>query len=782
MNDISLICNSGIQFYELEEKLIIDTSANEGILESLYFYVYEENGKIKLAVAYSFSGSKQCLRRSHLEAAGCLHPVSDQSMDEDDINEAMNWHDPQNLIPINKLTEKVGELGKSGLEQIENIWLRIPYFESNLDGGSHAPTKWCRMKLNRIASESTEERRVYKVLLAFDTDARRRQDKEAPYFLGEGPSRWPSIVRKGKEALSKTLPRLKWAKKLWVVLCLCVFASLCVWAYKAFTKSTESHSLNQEEISQIIRHKQDSLTIEIFDGFYLVPAKKVGWQGDSETNEAIDSSDKGPTTQEEVIADYLNSLNGKYNVVNANGEILSLPDAVNGIDSLCLKNAPFVEYLDNNGLRRVVALFKDDVYYYLGECGSHDGFRQYILANKNGKSGLVDVNGTILKDFFNEKITLASNGYYVKNGGANQFYNFAGSAIEPTPTTSSDNVNSNAALPSLSNFYDSKMKLWGYKNSNGKIVIPAKFKRCPYRFSGTIETVLMPDDTEAFIDRDGNILASFKSIDNAYVSDSAVRLVKVKGANGKYGIHDTNSRRLTVPAIYDDVSIYGYKSNLFPVKKDGKWGYVKAGGCVAIPFKFNEASSFGVDSQLAAVADENGKWGYIDMSGNFKIPAQYYSAGTMSSDGARVRKSSTEYGYITKSGSLVASWYPYIGTKFVLDRIFVRNKDKLGGFLNKQNQLVIPYMFDSNSEPMFDENSHLAKILYNGIEWYINTNGAFCYPASSNLKPSDQNIPAQISIAKEKAEKKQGMPKNKNTNEKIKNHNSTDKQTSSPRW
>ena len=185
MSNISLIYNSGIQFYELEERLVIDTRANERVLDPLYFYEYEENGKIKLEVAYYFSGSKQCLRRSDLLAGGYLHPVTNQLMEEDDINEAMNWLDPQNLIRINKLTEKVGELRKSGLEQIENIWLPIPYFERNLDGGSNAPSNWCRMKLNCIESESTEERRVYKVLLAFDTDARRGQDKEAPYFLGE---------------------------------------------------------------------------------------------------------------------------------------------------------------------------------------------------------------------------------------------------------------------------------------------------------------------------------------------------------------------------------------------------------------------------------------------------------------------------------------------------------------------------------------------------------------------------------------------------------------------
>ncbi|MDE6272581.1 MAG: virulence factor SrfB [Muribaculaceae bacterium] len=185
MKAISLIYNSGIQFFELEDRLVIDTSSTERILDPLYFYEQDENGKIKLEVAYYFPGSKRCLRRVDLIEGGYLHPLTNQMMEEDDITEAMNWLDPQSLIRINKLTEKVGELKRPGLDQLENQWLPIPYFERNLDGGSNAPSNWCRIKLMRLESESTETKRVYKVLLSFDTNERPGFDMEAPYFLGE---------------------------------------------------------------------------------------------------------------------------------------------------------------------------------------------------------------------------------------------------------------------------------------------------------------------------------------------------------------------------------------------------------------------------------------------------------------------------------------------------------------------------------------------------------------------------------------------------------------------
>lgn len=184
MSNISLIYNSGIQFYELEERLVIDSASNERVLDPLYFYEYDENGKIKLEPAYYFPNHRQCLSHQDLVIRRYLQGI--RMAHEDDINDnVVDWLDVDKVVKIGKINEKVGELRMSGLEQIENIWLPIPYYERNLDGGSNAPSNWCRMKLIRIDAESDDEKSVYKVLLAFDTDGRAGQDKEAPYFLGE---------------------------------------------------------------------------------------------------------------------------------------------------------------------------------------------------------------------------------------------------------------------------------------------------------------------------------------------------------------------------------------------------------------------------------------------------------------------------------------------------------------------------------------------------------------------------------------------------------------------
>lgn len=496
----------------------------------------------------------------------------------------------------------------------------------------------------------------------------------------------------------------------------------------------EAVPLTQDEIAEIIKNYQDSLKTDIFDGFYLIPAV---WDGISRNypiplpgEEGFQENQLHPTysADDSIHAnpphDVIALFKGRFDVINKNGSRMPLPGVSNGIDSLLVINKPFIEYIDDNGLRRVVALLNNDLYYYAGYCGTHDGFRQYVLINRTGKYGLVDENCTILEDFFNEKITISSNGYYVKNGSTNQFHNFDGDVIKSSNETSATNSNSKKSLPVLSNYYDKARGLWGYKDENGKIVIPAKFKSCPWRFDETITDVRLSNDKVAFIDRKGKILVTFKSIDNYFTSAGNV---KIKGDNGKYGIYNKSKLTFTLAPIYDEVTIYGDNTNMFPVKKDGKWGYVKAGGEEVIPFKFKAASTF--NSNLAAVQNDDGKWGYIDMSGNYKIQPQYSWAGTMSAEGACVMRSSNEYGYITKSGSLIASWYPYMSNKFVLDRIFVRNNENLGGFVDKNNKLVIPYLFEeTTSAPAFSEVTHLAKVRFKGMDWYVNTNGAFSIP------------------------------------------------------
>lgn len=544
-----------------------------------------------------------------------------------------------------------------------------------------------------------------------------------------------------------------------------VIVGFIIW--RVLTKEKEPIPLTDEEVTLILAEYADSLKEDLFDGFYLAPISvsdvRIANDTVNESKISIDDSDNkidnSLYSREDVINRFMMN-NGKFIVKNRNGETIKLPEAGNGIDSICVKDSPFFEYIDNNGLRRMVALYKDALYYYMGECGAHDGIRQFILANEDGEYGLIDIKKVELRHFEHEKIAISSsgNGFFIKNDNTTQNYNFAGNAIEPFVPASVSKTNSGIALE---NFYNSKTGSWGYKTTSGTIVVKPIFKSCTWRIENDSHgTVTYKNGKKGFIDSKGNVYGSFDYIDN-YYSDNCV---KVKN-NGFYGIYNSRSRKMILPTIYEDVSIYGSSTNMFPAKKNGKWGYVQSGGNEIIGFKFNEAYSFSPTTKLAVVKNEDGKCGYIDMTGQYKIQPQYYSAGTMNPDGARVMRSSSEYGFINSTGSLIASWYPYMGNKCVLNRILIGGNEKLRGFVDRQNNLVIPCIFDSTTEYVFDEKTHLCKVSYNGVEWFINTNGAFAFPANGN--PTDQNITLQIQEARKEAER--NKKKNKRLNENKRN-------------
>lgn len=468
----------------------------------------------------------------------------------------------------------------------------------------------------------------------------------------------------------------------------------------------EKKPLTDEQIELILTQYTDSVRQDLFEGFYLAPIRE----------DAISNNSELLFTREDVINKYMTN-NGKYVLKNSKDEVVEIPEASEGIDSILLESNPFIEYFDENGLRRVVALFQDELYYYLGDCGSHDGFRQFILTNSQGKQGLMDENCKVKVDFVNEKLGISKSpaGYYVKNGTTVQNYNFLGNAIEPEVSQASQPIQPIITTPQPA-------KTISIQQQNGIAYLKDNFR---------------------------GVICKFKDIHSYPVNG----LYKVQGFDDKYGIYDSKKRQLALPTIYEDVSLYGSSTNMYPAKKDGKWGYVNYGGKKAINFEFEEAKSFDSETGLA-VAKKDGKYGYIDIHGNKKSEFEYSWAETMTKYGAIVYSGvSQNRALVGPDGNRLTKFYKELGRRFYVGRVYVIN-DSLIGFSDDQQNLVIPFLFDiptgNEPKPTFDELTHLCKVSYKGVEWYINTNGAFAYPA--NGKETDQNISQQILQAKEAAD------------------------------
>ncbi len=94
--------------------------------------------------------------------------------------------------------------------------------------------------------------------------------------------------------------------------------------------------------------------------------------------------------------------------------------------------------------------------------------------------------------------------------------------------------------------------------------------------------------------------------------------------------------------------------SLFPVERDGKWGYIDKSGKIAIQPKYEDAEFF---SEGLARVKVYGKWGFIDETGNMAIQRQYENVGDFSDGLAKVEVSG-KWGYIdTKGNTVIAPKY-----------------------------------------------------------------------------------------------------------------------------
>lgn len=192
MKDISLILNTGIQFVQLDGEYTIDLTA-VGVINAIRLYEFQFGDKVYLEPVYYFSNRDKYLRRNDLIMSGYLDPNTNVVESEDVINPNMNWLEDEELLSINRLDVPIGSKRLSGLAQLENKWIPVPYFQKDMSGSINYPTNWCRIKLRPIEGKCTSKRRVYSIVLAFDTKEKSNPNSdEAPEIIGK-PFEWYSL-------------------------------------------------------------------------------------------------------------------------------------------------------------------------------------------------------------------------------------------------------------------------------------------------------------------------------------------------------------------------------------------------------------------------------------------------------------------------------------------------------------------------------------------------------------------------------------------------------------
>lgn len=163
-------------------------------------------------------------------------------------------------------------------------------------------------------------------------------------------------------------------------------------------------------------------------------------------------------------------------------------------------------------------------------------------------------------------------------------------------------------------------------------------------------------------------------------------------------------------------------SELFPIYKDRKWGYIDNTGKVVIEPKFDEAREF-VDG--LAIVKMGGRYGYVDTTGQIAIDVPFDSVSTIHqfSEGlALIHVGGIGYRYIDKKGQVVLA--PKADQAWDFSEGLARiNQFGKWGYMDKTGQIVI--------EPIYDEakdfSGGLARVEL-GRRWgYIDKTGKFIW-------------------------------------------------------
>lgn len=179
-----------------------------------------------------------------------------------------------------------------------------------------------------------------------------------------------------------------------------------------------------------------------------------------------------------------------------------------------------------------------------------------------------------------------------------------------------------------------------------------------------------------------------------------------------------------------------YPAALYPIRVDGKWGFMNSKKEIVIDCKFDVAQDFSDGYAIVERRDtDKGEYstttliGFIDEKGMMITDFKYDRAFPFSDDIALVMKDE-KYGYINKTGKEVIPLQYEDGGMFSEGLAAVKVNGK-NGFINKQGEMVI--------QPAFERACHVSEFsdglapvyttVNDGPAGYIDSTGKMVIPA-----------------------------------------------------
>ena len=155
-------------------------------------------------------------------------------------------------------------------------------------------------------------------------------------------------------------------------------------------------------------------------------------------------------------------------------------------------------------------------------------------------------------------------------------------------------------------------------------------------------------------------------------------------------------------------------NNLFPLKQDGKYGFIDKTGTWIIKPKYDEADNF--NSKEFAKIRLNQKWGFIDKSGKISVKPIYDEVYNFTEDGLSIVRLKDKWGMINTQGKWIIK--PHFNKlKDFQNNLAPAKMNKWWGFIDKNAKWVIKptyrnvHAFTSNGLALVETENNLQKYI-----------------------------------------------------------------------
>ncbi len=192
-------------------------------------------------------------------------------------------------------------------------------------------------------------------------------------------------------------------------------------------------------------------------------------------------------------------------------------------------------------------------------------------------------------------------------------------------------------------------KQWGYLNTSGKLLVPAKF-----------------DKAQEFNSGFG-------------VTESSNRFYIIS--------KDGSEKQVDISGLED---VKRFSEGLAPYRVNGQWGFINTEGAVVIEAQYKGIGY--LSEGLAWVKNEAGQVGFIDSKGNVKIDLQFQAAKEFSEGLARVKKNDA-WLFVDLSGKEITSVGADTYGNFSNGLAYAKKNDVVG-FVGKDGNWVIDAKFE----------------------------------------------------------------------------------------